>query len=330
MKLEDIGFYTLSDKRVQQASANSPLSRCELILTDKCNFKCGYCMPLRPDCRGELSYLKAANIITAWAVDGLKNIRFSGGEPTLWPYLNSLVRLAKYVKIDRVAVSTNGSASQLSYYNLLNSGVDDFSVSLDACCASTGARMCGLKGQWERVVENIKWLAKRAYVTVGVVLNKNNVKETEKIIELADSLGVADIRLIPASQTGNRFPSEFKVSPKIQKKYPILDYRMNCLYSGKSVRGISKGDCNKCGLVLDDMTVAGSKHFPCIIYMRQMGEPIGEFTDIREVRKARAKWFTEHDTHKDPICSSTCLDVCVDYNNKHFAWNFTNRGIGES
>ena len=40
MKLEEIGFYTLSDERVKNTSQFSDLMRCELILTGACNFKC--------------------------------------------------------------------------------------------------------------------------------------------------------------------------------------------------------------------------------------------------------------------------------------------------
>ena len=43
MRLEDIGFYTLSDARAAGASASSPLWRCEMILTDLCNLRCRYC-----------------------------------------------------------------------------------------------------------------------------------------------------------------------------------------------------------------------------------------------------------------------------------------------
>ena len=43
MKLEEIGFYTLDDERAKHASETSPLWRCELLLTNKCNFHCPYC-----------------------------------------------------------------------------------------------------------------------------------------------------------------------------------------------------------------------------------------------------------------------------------------------
>jgi hypothetical protein len=48
MKLEDIGFYTLSDNRALNVSAWSPMMRCELVLTGRCNFRHPYCRSLRP------------------------------------------------------------------------------------------------------------------------------------------------------------------------------------------------------------------------------------------------------------------------------------------
>lgn len=47
MRLEDIGFYTLSDRRARTATSASQMGRGELILTGRCNFKCPYCRPVR-------------------------------------------------------------------------------------------------------------------------------------------------------------------------------------------------------------------------------------------------------------------------------------------
>jgi uncharacterized protein YutD len=43
MKLEEIGFYSLSDQRAKEASCTSQMKRCEMIITEECNFKCPYC-----------------------------------------------------------------------------------------------------------------------------------------------------------------------------------------------------------------------------------------------------------------------------------------------
>ena len=81
MRLEDIGFYTLSEKRALNVSALSPMMRCEMILTDKCNFKCPYCRGLRNDCKGDLDPMQAKETLHLWCQSGLQNVRFSGGEP---------------------------------------------------------------------------------------------------------------------------------------------------------------------------------------------------------------------------------------------------------
>ena len=181
MKLQDIGFYTLEDKRAEQVSLQSPLWRCELLLTDKCNFSCPYCRGSNQYTKGTLSFDEAKHIVDLWASHNLKNIRFSGGEPTVVPYLLDLVKYTKNKGIERIAISSNGSAKTELYQELCDTGVNDFSISLDACCASTGDMMAGnIPNVWQKVVNNIKELSKRTYVTVGVVLTDDNFEDLPK------------------------------------------------------------------------------------------------------------------------------------------------------
>ena len=308
MNLSEIGFYTLSDERAKGSSSNSPLYRGELILSSRCNFKCPYCRSVGgPD----IPMAKARTIVNIWGDNGLRNVRFLGGEPTLYPGLVELVALAKERRIRRVALSTNGSATAELYRKLLAAGVDDFSISLDACCSEDGDKMSGgRKGILEVVVENIKWLAKQAYVTVGIVLTSDNVARAEEIIRFADSLGVSDIRVIPVAQEGCELPA-ICVDAELLQKYPILKYREQNFRDRRPVRG---NPVKKCGLVLDDMAVMGFEHYPCIIYMREGGAPIGQLNP--QMRLKRAEWYAEHDCTQDHICAKNCLDVCVDYNRK--------------
>ena len=176
MKLEEIGFYTLSDKRAEDCSFSSPLKRCELILTDACNFRCSYCRGLGMDLRGSMSYDLAKDIVGWWADDGLENIRFSGGEPCLYKGLKELVSYSRGLGIKRIAVSTNGSMDYRYYEELCKFGVNDFSISLDACCSSTGNMMSGVD-MWDRVIVNIEKVSKLCYTTVGVVINGENINE---------------------------------------------------------------------------------------------------------------------------------------------------------
>lgn len=309
MRLEEIGFYTLSDERAKNSSVSSQLKRCELILTGKCNFKCPYCRSVGGK---DIPLSDAKNIVSLWVKDNLQSIRFSGGEPTLYKGLEELVSLAKEGGVQNIAISSNGSAPLEKYKKLVELGVTDFSISLDACCAEDANMMAGRNGYFQTIIDNIRELSKICYVTVGVVLTELNSPKIADIIKYADSLGVSDIRIIPAAQEGQTLP---EVNPgELNGLHPILKYRLKNINSNIPVRGLSDKDANKCGLVLDDMAVMGDHHYPCIIYMREGGSPIGKIGV--NMRKEREDWYLNHNTHTDPICSKNCLDVCKDYNNK--------------
>ncbi len=318
--LSKIGFYTLKNERAENTSVYSDLWRCELILTNRCNFKCPYCRGFKEEDKKELTLEEAKDIVDLWISNNIHNIRFSGGEPTVWPYLLELVEYTKNKGkkcLKHIAISTNGSADLNYYYKLVDAGINDFSISLDSCCASTAEVMAGINVDFEKIKYNIKRLSELTYVTVGVVLEEKNIEEINNIISLSDNLEVSDIRIIPSSQWNQKIKS--KISNDILKKYPILEYRIENINDGKDIRGISDTNFRKCPLVLDDMAVLNGKHYPCIIYMREQGKEIGKINkdiSIKQIREERKDWYKKHDCFDDDICKKNCLDVCIAYNNK--------------
>lgn len=321
MKLEDIGFYTLEDSRAENLSCDSPMWRCEMILTERCNFKCPYCRGLRDDCQGDMPLVRAYEVLDQWCKQGLKNVRFSGGEPMLYPHLNRLVEFCKHEGVERIAISTNGSFPLRRYVDLIELGVNDFSISLDACCAEDCETMAGTnearERKFERITENIYELSKLTHVTVGVVLTDDNKDGLAGIVTLAHDLGVADIRIIPAAQEGNMIEGVECIPQYILDAHPILAYRVANLLARRPVRGMKDTDSPTCWITNDDSVVCGKYHFPCVIYMREQGEPIGEVGP--NMRAERIAWSQKHDPRMDPICAKNCLDVCVQHNNKCMA-----------
>jgi MoaA/NifB/PqqE/SkfB family radical SAM enzyme len=320
MKLEDIGFYTLSDKRALNSTANSRLERCELLLTKRCNFHCPYCRRVGPK---DATLSEAKQVVSFWGSCWCRNMRFSGGEPTLWPGLVELVRFARTRNgVEHIAISTNGSAPIRLYEELLDAGVNDFSISLDACCAATaGEMMGGHGGMVDHVMGVIHHLAVKTYVTIGAVLLPTNTKNLSELIQFGVDAGVADIRVITAAQWNEDINLMAACNFAALEKFPILRYRVDNIRCGRSMRGIRGTDAKQCNLALDDMAVSGGYHFPCIIYLREGGEPVGKVGDGLDVREERARWVQRHDSFQDPICRSNCLDVCVDYNNTAFTRN---------
>ena len=69
--LKNIGFYSLSDERCLNTSETSQMKRCELIITEYCNFKCPYCRGLKDWVYGDrklkmLSLEEIKKIVDLW------------------------------------------------------------------------------------------------------------------------------------------------------------------------------------------------------------------------------------------------------------------------
>src|ERR1044072_6005759 len=84
-----------------------------ISVTDRCNFRCLYCMPLagvewlpKSDI---LSYEEIAEVVRQLAPLGLRRLRITGGEPTIRPQIHELIRMLRAVPgITDIALSTNG------------------------------------------------------------------------------------------------------------------------------------------------------------------------------------------------------------------------------
>lgn len=314
MKLDDIGFYTLSEDRCKSVSMYSGIRRAEIIITNVCNFACPYCRGT--NIKGNMNIEEINTIITYLKCNNNTAIRFSVGEPTLHPNLIEFVKLSKSSGITYIAVSTNGSADLEYYMKLVDSGVNDFSISLDACCANTAKVMSGGIVILDKIIKNIESLSKISYVTVGIVFNEQNENEVIDTIRYADKLGVSDIRIIPSAQY-NRNGIIKDITFDFINKYPILKYRINNFKNGIPIRGLKDTDSKKCAVVLDDLVIADGNHYPCVIYFREKGMPIGGMLNSSRIREERNDWYNTHNCLEDTICRNNCLDCLVLYNNKN-------------
>ena len=108
-----------------------------ISVTDKCNLRCVYCMPVEglPWLKREelLSYEEIAEVVRVMAAMGLRKVRITGGEPLVRRDLPTLVRLIRAVEgIEDVAVSTNAVLLEEQADELRRAGVDRLNVSLDS------------------------------------------------------------------------------------------------------------------------------------------------------------------------------------------------------
>src|SRR5688500_11113627 len=108
-----------------------------ISVTDRCNFRCLYCMPAEglpwlPKAE-ILSYEEIADIVGQLAPLGLRRLRITGGEPTLRPDLEVLIRMLRAVpEIEDISLSTNGVKLPALAQTFARAGLDRINMSADS------------------------------------------------------------------------------------------------------------------------------------------------------------------------------------------------------
>jgi cyclic pyranopterin phosphate synthase len=108
-----------------------------ISVTDKCNFRCLYCMPAaglewlpKSDI---LSYEEIAQVVRELAPLGLRRLRLTGGEPTLRPQLDRLVGMLRSIpEIEDISLSTNGLRLPDLAESFRQAGLDRVNMSADS------------------------------------------------------------------------------------------------------------------------------------------------------------------------------------------------------
>ena len=127
-----------------------PLRDLRISITDRCNFRCTYCMPRehfgsdhvflpRSDL---LTYEEIVTVVESLLPAGLEKVRLTGGEPLLRSDVTVLVRLLKATgpHLD-LALTTNGALLSKHAKELADAGLNRVTVSLDALDPTTFAAM---------------------------------------------------------------------------------------------------------------------------------------------------------------------------------------------
>jgi len=108
-----------------------------ISVTDRCNFRCLYCMPLEglawlPK-QDILSYEEITSVVSQLAPLGLKRLRITGGEPTIRPDVERLVAMLRGIpQVEDIALSTNGVRLPALAKPLRDAGLDRVNISADS------------------------------------------------------------------------------------------------------------------------------------------------------------------------------------------------------
>src|SRR3569832_705769 len=132
-------------------SYNRPIRDLRVSLTDRCNFRCFYCLP-----HGEppiapkeqmLSFEEIEYVCEIFVSLGIEKIRLTGGEPMLRRDIETIIRKLSRLKVSGLqdlALTTNGYYLPDRAQSLKDAGLDRVTISLDSLKRDVFKRMTGV------------------------------------------------------------------------------------------------------------------------------------------------------------------------------------------
>ena len=113
------------------------ISDLRVSVTDRCNFRCQYCMPAEGlpwlERAEVLRFEEIERLVTVMAEMGVRTLRLTGGEPLVRRDFPTLAALLTAVEgLDEVSVTTNGFLLERDAAALVAAGIDRFNVSVDS------------------------------------------------------------------------------------------------------------------------------------------------------------------------------------------------------
>ncbi len=130
-----------------------------ISVTDRCNFRCGFCMPSAPLWLGAnelLTFEEITRVTRILGSMGVTKVRLSGGEPLLRPALEELVSsVTRIPAISEVGLTTNGMFLAKQVRKLAGAGLSEVTVSLHSLKPERYDAITGTKGAFETVLAGL-------------------------------------------------------------------------------------------------------------------------------------------------------------------------------
>jgi cyclic pyranopterin phosphate synthase len=133
-----------------------------ISVTDRCNFRCVYCMPKEVFGRDYqflpraqlLDYEEIARLARAFVANGVRKIRITGGEPLVRKHVERLVEMLAPLGVD-LTLTTNGTLLPQKAQLLADAGLSRVTVSLDSLDDATFRAMNDMDVPVQRVLDGI-------------------------------------------------------------------------------------------------------------------------------------------------------------------------------
>lgn len=323
----------------------TPLHRLTLFVTYRCNLACSYCKTiartpeearLRPEKTVTYRYADFVRLLDAHAGTPLRHLHLTGGEAALVNDLPAMIAHAKARGVRHVSMTSNGTLPAGRYRALAAAGLDELRISVDASDAALGDALAERAGAWQRTVRTLRDLAgspdRRFFLIANAVIGMRNRERMAEIVDFLLACGVDDVKLITEVDARGELAAfsgagaalaaiDSSLNPRAADALPLLRRKARSVFApdaiGLETAAPAADGAWKCYIPLTERTVDGVAYYPCSVYLREGGAPLGPLTDAPAEQRRKSAAFVERgDCLADPICKRYCLHCTRSYNER--------------
>ena len=227
----------LSKQNILVDSHGRTINYLRLSVTDRCNYRCTYCMPEKMKFlpkKDLLTFEEMDHLCSLFIARGITNIRLSGGEPLVRKgILRFISNLSRYIvsgDLNEITLTTNGSQLKSLSEDLFQSGVRRVNVSLDSLSEKKFSKITR-RDDLCNVIEGLE-AAKKAGLKIKintVVIKNKNLDEIDNIISWShkNNFDISLIETMPMGLTDkdriDQYISLSDVKKIIEEKLTLTD-----------------------------------------------------------------------------------------------------------
>lgn len=206
---------------------NRRISYLRLSVTDRCNLRCSYCLPVKDlkllDHAEILSYEEILKVVIAGTECGIRKVRLTGGEPLARRnFVQFVASVCRIPKLEDVSITTNGVLLKKRAKEIFDAGVHRINISLDTLNRFKYAKITGYNcfdAVWEGLQEAEAVGFSPIKINVVAIRGLND-DEFPRLAELSvkKSYHVRFIEYMPIGHDSKWKPEKYISSDEIKSK----------------------------------------------------------------------------------------------------------------